>query len=87
MIKHGELQFDAYSHQKHRFSVLVRTAVPTLKWSSRRGGQLPLNNLYCVVFHEEIKWNIDVSVLINDRSSSIADNSLLSVVAMMTFTG
>jgi len=31
MIKHGDLQFTAYSHQKHRFTLLVRMAVHTLK--------------------------------------------------------
>jgi len=31
MIKRGDLQFVAYSHQKHRFTLPVRLAIHTLK--------------------------------------------------------
>jgi len=50
MIKHDDLHFVACSHQKHCFTLLVRTAIHTLKWSSRHGDQSLLINLpvYCV---------------------------------------
>jgi len=47
-IKRGDLQFIAYSHQKHRFTSPVRTTIHTLKYSSRHGDQLlPINLSYC----------------------------------------
>jgi len=47
MIKHGDLQFVAYSHQKHCFTSPVRTAIHALK-SSKHGDQSLLINLYFV---------------------------------------
>jgi len=46
-IKRGNLQFVAYSHQKHRFTSPVRMIVHALKWSSRHGNQSLLISLFC----------------------------------------
>jgi len=46
-IKQSDLQFVAYSHQKHRFTSPVTSAIYALK-CSQHGDQSLLISLYCV---------------------------------------
>jgi len=64
IIKHGDLQFVASSHQKHRFTLPVKTPVHALKQSSRHGNQSLLINytVYSVLWRNkmDIRSRVDL---------------------------